>query len=247
MSGPWTDGPRELLQHAADHLGLGEDFDRRIAMISVDNAVELATKTYLGLPKRARGTNGPGRKELEAASESFPALLNMLDRYAADKLTGVDLGDVEWYHLLRNQLYHSGNGITVERARVEAYFQIALALFENLFGDVPLIDEGTAVHTKTGEFLQLWTRFDYLLRTQLPPKGGIAYYWKREFLEGVSTEAATLWDSLRKLRNNLVYSLETPGGADLDRPIRDLRQLIGILEQRAAQQGVAADEASPRR
>lgn len=32
MSGPWTDGPRELLQHAADPL-LGEDFDRRIATI----------------------------------------------------------------------------------------------------------------------------------------------------------------------------------------------------------------------
>jgi len=94
---PWTDGPRELLQHAADHLSLGGDFDRRIAMISVDNAVELAIKTYLGLPERARGSSGPTRKELEAASESFPALLDLLDRHGADKLTGVALGDVEWY------------------------------------------------------------------------------------------------------------------------------------------------------
>ncbi|MEE9159864.1 MAG: hypothetical protein V3U60_15955 [Gammaproteobacteria bacterium] len=245
MNGPWTDGPRELLQHAADHLGLGEDFDRRIAMISVDNAVELAIKTYLGLPQRARGTKGPGRKELEAASESFPALLDMLDRYAADKLTGVDLGDVEWYHRLRNQLYHSGNGITVERARVEAYFQIALALFENLFGYVPHFNERTFVHTKTGEFLHLWTRFDHLLRMQLPPKDGLAYYWKKEFLEGVSTEAAALWDSLNWFRNNLVHSLETPDAANLDRSIRDLRRLIELLEQRAAQQSVAADGARP--
>ncbi|HEY6763979.1 MAG TPA: hypothetical protein VI386_04345, partial [Candidatus Sulfotelmatobacter sp.] len=103
-------------------------------MISVDNAVELAVKTYLGLPERARGTKGPGRRELEAASESFPALLDVLGQYAADKLSGVDLSDVEWYHRLRNQLYHSGNGITVERSRVEGYFQIGSLLFENLFG-----------------------------------------------------------------------------------------------------------------
>jgi len=176
MNGPWTDGPRELLQHAADHLALGEDFDRRIAMISVDNAVELAIKTYLGLPERARRTKGPGRKELEAASESFPALLDLLDRFAADKLSGVGLGDIEWYHRLRNQLYHSGNGITVERARAEAYFQIAGALFENLFGHAPDLNDKTSVRTKTGEFLQLWTRFDHLLRQQLPPKDGLAYY-----------------------------------------------------------------------
>ena len=47
---PWTDGPRELIQHALDHLVLGDDFDRRIAMVSIDNAVELTIKTYLGLP-----------------------------------------------------------------------------------------------------------------------------------------------------------------------------------------------------
>jgi len=247
MSGPWTDGPRELLQHAADHLRLGEDFDRRIAMISVDNAVELAIKTYLGLPERARGSSGPGRKELEAASESFPSLLDLLDRHAADRLTGVDLGDVEWYHRLRNQLYHSGNGITVERARVEAYFQIALTLFENLFAEVAKIDDKNPLHTKTGEFLQLWTRFDHLLRLQLPPKDGLAYHWKRDFLESVSPEAAMLWETLRVFRNNLVHSLETPDTSDLDRSIRDLRRLIELLEKRAAQQGVAADGAAPGR
>ena len=71
-------------------------------MISIDNAVELAAKTYLGLPRRARGRNGPGRRKLEAASESFPALLDLLDEHASDRLTGIDLGDIEWYHRLRN-------------------------------------------------------------------------------------------------------------------------------------------------
>src|SRR5262245_18081864 len=106
MGNPWTDGPRELIQHAVDHLTNGSDFDRRIAMISIDNAVELMIKTYLGLPKRTRGAYGPVRKELEAASQSFPALLDLLQTFAADKIVGLSLDDIEWYHRIRNQLYH---------------------------------------------------------------------------------------------------------------------------------------------
>jgi hypothetical protein len=52
---PWTDGSRELIQHTIDHLALGGDFDRRIAMISVDNAVELTlwpATACLTLPRK---------------------------------------------------------------------------------------------------------------------------------------------------------------------------------------------------
>ena len=234
MTGPWTEGPRELLQHAADHLRLGGDFDRRIAMISVDNAVELAVKTYLGLPERVRGAKGPGRKDLEEASESFPALLNLLDQHAGSRLSGIDLGDVEWYHRLRNQLYHSGNGITVERAKVEAYLQITLSLFENLFGERPRIDEASAADTKTGEFLRLWSVFDHGFRAKLPPKEDFAYYWKRNFLEKISVEAAELWDGLRAFRNNLVHSLDTPTIADFERRISELKRLMQLVGVGAA-------------
>jgi hypothetical protein len=226
---PWTDGPRELLQHAADHLHLGGDFDRRIAMISVDNAVEIAIKTYLGLPERARGTKGPGRKEIEAASESFPGLLEVLDRHASEKLTGVDLNDIEWYHRLRNQLYHSGNGITVEKARVEAYFQIAALLFENLFGVPPRIDDSSAVDTKAGEFMRLWNVFEHGLRAKLPPKDTLAYYWKRDFLVSVSAQAVASWEALRQFRNNLIHSADEPSASELESRIRDLRNLMSMI------------------
>ena len=42
---PWAAGPRELLNHAFEHLAKGKPFDFRIAMISIDNAVELTIKT----------------------------------------------------------------------------------------------------------------------------------------------------------------------------------------------------------
>jgi hypothetical protein len=167
---------------------------------------------------------------LESASESFPSLLDLADRFAADKFTGVELGDIEWYHRLRNQLYHSGNGITVERARVEAYFQIASSLFQNLFGTPPHIDEANLVHTKTGEFLRLWATFEHGLRSKLPPKDDLAYYWKRDFIEKQSKEAGDLWDQLRHFRNNLVHGLETPSGSEFDRGIHNLRRLMELFD-----------------
>lgn len=230
MTAPWTDGPRELLQHAADHLRLGGDFDRRIAMISIDNSVELAIKTYLGLPERARGTSGPTRREQQTASESFPALLDLLDQHGSDRLTGVDLGDVEWYHRLRNQLYHSGNGITVDRARVEAYFQIASALFVSLFDEPARIDEHSIVNTKTGLFLNLWIRLESSLRKRLPPKSGLAYEWKRDFLANASAEAVALWEPLVQFRNGLVHSLATPTASELGGAVANLQRLIEIVE-----------------
>lgn len=74
-------------------------------MISIDNAVELMVKTYLGLPKRVTGLL-ISRREFQEIQEAFPSLLDALEKYAADKLTGIDLGEIEWYHRLRNQLYH---------------------------------------------------------------------------------------------------------------------------------------------
>ena len=219
------------MQHAADHLKLGGDFDRRISLVSIDNAVELIIKTYLGLPSRARGSQGPSRKELEAAGESFPNLLDLLNRYASTRLSGLDLGDIEWYHRLRNQLYHSGNGITVDRSKVEAYFQIASTLFENLFGATLEFDVSQVTHTRTGEFLKLWTDFDQALRKLLPKKEGkLAYHWKHDFLEGISPEAARLWENLVVFRNTLVHKPEIPTMPELENQIQELHRLCKLLK-----------------
>ena len=231
MPRPWTEGPRELIQHAVDHLSLGGGFDRRIAMISIDNAVELTVKTYLALPERARGSRGPSRSKLEEASRSFSALLDLLERHAADRLEGVGLDDIEWYHRLRNQLYHEGNGITVERARVEAYLQLARAVFESLFGEAIDLDPMTAQLTKTGAFLALWNDLQHDLRPLLPPKqpGDLAYLRKTEYLGRLHPRARDQYEELSVFRNNLVHGLSTPDPEHLDRMIemlQDVRQRL---------------------
>jgi hypothetical protein len=108
---PWASGPGEILQHGLSLLQKDSDVNRWLAMISIDNAVELMVKTYLGLPKTVTGLQ-IGRDKFREISESFPKLLDALETHAADKLDGVDLGIIEWYHRLRNELYHQGNGLT---------------------------------------------------------------------------------------------------------------------------------------
>ena len=231
MPHPWTEGPRELIQHAVDHLAEGSDFDRRVAMISIDNAVELTIRTYLGLPDRARGGQGPSRSRLEDASQSFPALLDLLERHAEGKLEGVSLADIEWYHRIRNQLYHEGNGITVERERVEAYLQVARALFESLFEDAIQLDPQEAEHTKTGLFLALWNDLQNDLKPLLPPKGpgDLSYLRKTEFLGNLSPGLQEDYEHLSRFRNNLVHGLASPDPEELDRMIQVLRQMRSRL------------------
>jgi hypothetical protein len=52
---PWVSGPAEILRHGLSLLKHDSDTNRRLVMISIDNAVELMVKTYLGLPKRVTG------------------------------------------------------------------------------------------------------------------------------------------------------------------------------------------------
>jgi hypothetical protein len=127
----WIAGPRELLNHAFEHLAIGKPFDFRIAMISIDNAVELTIKTYLGLPKRIRGSVGPPLRRIQESGSTFPALLDLLEEFAGEKLDGIDLGDIEVYHRLRNTLYHEGNGVIVDQEFVDTYLQIAKVLLNN--------------------------------------------------------------------------------------------------------------------
>ncbi len=156
-SNPWATGPIEILKHAIAVLEKDSDADRRIAMILTDNAVEQTIKTFLSLPKRVIGLTIP-RKRREEAFENFPVLLDALEEIASSKLEGVDLGVIEWYHHLRNELYHQGFGLTIEREKVEIYAELAQILLKNLFGETLTLP--TSKTTLLGRFLEEWNRLD---------------------------------------------------------------------------------------
>ena len=129
MSEPlWATGPGEILRHGISLLSDDSDKNRRLAMIAIDNSVELMLQTYISIPKRVTGLT-ISRRERDEICSGFPQLLDGIEKHAADKVAGIDLGEIEWFHRLRNELYHQGNGLTVERHKVEVYAEMAKVLF----------------------------------------------------------------------------------------------------------------------
>jgi len=210
MNSPWTSGPQELLKHGLSLLKDDSDSNRRIAMICIDNSVELMIKTFLGLPKRISGIS-ISRKEYSEISESFPSLLDTLEKYAVDKISGIEIGEIEWFHRLRNQLYHQGNGLTVERKNVEVYAEIANLLFKNLYGIKLILEEEDSTRL-LGDFMEAWIKYEKTLKENFElkkEKGEIYSYFNSIWdiqVRGILNESEILeLKEIRLTRNEIVH------------------------------------------
>jgi hypothetical protein len=213
-SPPWATGPGEILRHGLALLKKGSDANRRLAMISVDNAVELMIKTYLGLPKRITGLS-ISRKDFQEIAESFPALLDALEKRGGDKIVGIDVGEIEWYHRIRNKLYHEGHGLTVERKKVEFYAQLANLLFENFFG-VKLVDTISDESDLMAEMFQAFVALEGQLRCKVTAEPGRHPLALPPLLQALSNSTAFSEAELRELneltrvRNAIVHARPSP-------------------------------------
>lgn len=238
---PWASGPGEILKHGLSLLKKDSDTNRRLAMISIDNAVELMIKTYLGLPSRITGLKIP-RNEYQDFSESFPKLLDALEKYAADKINGIDLGEIEWYHRIRNELYHQGNGLTVERDKIEVYSELANLLFVNLFG-IRLIAPEDDKTKNLGDFMDAWISFERVLADIAAPDTSHKmplYRIKQLYEEGKLSQAEMAeMDNLRRVRNEVIHGHakhETTLGPEMIDRLKALTRKIADIKLSQAQQ-----------
>ncbi|PIB38540.1 hypothetical protein [Maribacter sp. 4G9] len=223
---PWKTGPKELLKHGLEHLALETDFDYRMAMIAIDNSVELMLKTYLGLPKRITRLQGVTRKIYEEATKSFPSLLDSMENHAKGKLVGIELGEIEWYHKIRNQLYHDGNGITVEKEKVIAYSSIAKILFENLFYEKVEVD---GIKYGIDDFLLAWADFNKLVINKGPKIFRLKNF--TELLNLSELEEYTL-ASIINFRNRVVHMPDEIEETELATKVKELIELIKAIKNR---------------
>jgi hypothetical protein len=132
---PWVQGPHELINHAIEHLNKGGDIDRRMALIGFDNAIEVCIDIYLNLPQEVRDDIQITRDEAEKARNNFYSKVEFLKRlFREKKITNLlPFKDIIWYHNLRNELYHSGNGMVPELYVIEGARSAALLVFKALF------------------------------------------------------------------------------------------------------------------
>lgn len=127
---PWLSGCYELLEHGIEHFLKDSEFDRRLAMISIDNALELAVKTYISRNLRVLNIK---RKDYNNIKRDFSKLLSLILKVAPNKINEQELSSIEHNHELRNNLYHEGIGISVNKEIVKLYSEEAISVISKLY------------------------------------------------------------------------------------------------------------------
>jgi hypothetical protein len=132
---PWANGPFELLVHAEGHLRGGDDFDRRIALISFDNAIEVAITTYLTLNPIQRGGRLYQKADVEKWLNNYHTKLDFLQAEIASRGIPwlIDKSHIVWVHDHRNEQYHGGHKGTPEKSVLKIVRDAALWVFAILF------------------------------------------------------------------------------------------------------------------
>lgn len=132
---PWASGPFGLMVHAEQHLRSGEDFDRSIALIGFDNAIEVSITTYLSLHPIQRGNRQYKKEDVSTWLDNYHSKLEFLDvEVDSRNLTWqVERSDIVWCHDNRNEQYHGGSKGTPEKQVLELIRKAAIWVFGLLF------------------------------------------------------------------------------------------------------------------
>ena len=157
---PWQNGPTEIIDHAITHLYGSADFDQRMAFLLLDIGVETTLRTYLILPEEVTKAQSSFSDRRKSAEGSFHELLQGVGKAARNRLAGINIQHIHFYHNLRNKLYHEGNGITIPTEKAHAYAEIAVNLLKTLL-DVDLSNKLQKLETSgnptepDGKYVQL--------------------------------------------------------------------------------------------
>ncbi len=140
---PWAEGPFELIFHAELHYRAGEDFDRRIALISFDNAIEVAITTYLRLHPIHRQNRQYSAAQVEQWLQNYHTKLDFLECECQQRsiVIVVQKSYFVWYHSVRNKQYHEEGGYSTPKlADLQGVRQAALWVFQVLY-EVPNVEQ----------------------------------------------------------------------------------------------------------
>ena len=132
---PWIYGPIELIQHAEGHLKANGDFDKRMALISYDNAIELTITTFLQLhPSQRNGLEYP-KSEIDKYLANYHTKLDFFEMYvkSTNQKMKIPKPNIIWSHKHRNELYHDGKGMVPEERILKGIRAAAFYVFSTLF------------------------------------------------------------------------------------------------------------------
>jgi len=137
---PWAYGPFEILLHAELHYRSGDDFDRRIAMVGFDNAIEVAITTYLSLHPIQRGNRSYSPANVEKWLTNYHTKIEFFFVECGNRAVTVNLEKdiIIWYHQVRNVQYHIGGATVPQRRELDGVRAAAHEVFSILFDEPDL-------------------------------------------------------------------------------------------------------------
>lgn len=137
LNKPWSRKALELLFHAESHRRSGEDYDKRLAYISFDNAIEVAISTYINLKPSQRNKQIFAKKDVEVWNENFFEKISFFKKEI--KRRGIpeiyDEGQMLWFHDLRNSFYHDGSSSVPNVADLDGIREASFWVFSVLFDE----------------------------------------------------------------------------------------------------------------
>lgn len=132
---PWANGPFELMVHAQNHLRGADDFDRRMALIGFDNAIEVAITTYLTLNPIQRRGRSYASDDVDKWMRNYHTKLEFFEEEI--EYRGIDWlvqkSYIIWAHDNRNEQYHGGQKGIPERNVLQIARTAAIWVFSVLF------------------------------------------------------------------------------------------------------------------
>jgi hypothetical protein len=253
---PWARGPFELIRHAESHLRIGSDFDRRISLIGFDNAIEVTITTFLQLHPRQRGGRQYRKEDVEKWLANYHSKLDFFfDHFLKAGASGnisvpITIDEVIWFHNLRNELYHSGNGFVPEEHSLKGARAAALCVFSALFGvdaeavlDHQIAQPETPSHAEEARtprmaFLESFISLEKSLNASLravgtPLRGGAGQLWKAFAREcgRVPAQLTRSFERALQVRNEIVHG--NPTGLDdnaLNKLAAEIANLIEFVD-----------------
>ncbi len=132
---PWVKGPLEIIVNAELQYRSGEDYDRRQALISFDNAIEVAISVYLSLNPKQRNNTKYTKEDVARWKVNFHSRLEFLAEEIKRRgvVAPIDVDELIWYHDHRNEFYHGKMRGVPDRETLEGIRAAAVWIVSFLF------------------------------------------------------------------------------------------------------------------
>lgn len=143
---PWARKAFELLFHAESHFRGGTDYDKRLALVSFDNSIEVSISSYLALNPIQRGDRQYKKDDVQKWLCNYHSKLDFFSQEISQRELPEHRGKAQivWLHEQRNELYHGSSGGVPEIKTLEDIRGTAFWVFSVLFeiaGIESIVDE----------------------------------------------------------------------------------------------------------